>query len=102
MTRDEIDAGRSEKGGFTKKQLAQWGVPWPPPSGWMEVLMEGKTMSEAGLRSEEPSPIRPAISAHDLLRVVVLAVVEKGHASDLYEFPDVLAFFGAQVPDTTQ
>lgn len=33
-----------------------------------------------------------------LLRKVVVAVINAGHASDLYEFPDVLAFFGARQP----
>lgn len=98
MTLDEIEAGRSAKGGFTKEQLAKWGVPWPPPKGWKEQLLAGRSMSEAGLRSSEPSPIRPNVSAHDLLRTVVLAVVERGHASDLEDYPDVLAFFGAQKP----
>jgi len=97
-TREEIEAARSPKGGFTKETLARWGVPWPPPKGWMDALLAGKSMEEAGLRSCEPSPIRPAVSAHELLRIVVLAVVERGHASDLYEFPDVLAHFGAQRP----
>lgn len=34
-----------------------------------------------------------------LLRRVVSAVISAGHASDLYEFPEVLAFFGARLPD---
>lgn len=31
LTREEVEAGRSPAGGFTRKQLAAWGVPWPPP-----------------------------------------------------------------------
>ena len=34
----------------------------------------------------------------ELLRKVVGAVIETGHASDLYEFPEVLAFFNAKLP----
>lgn len=34
-----------------------------------------------------------------LLRKVVSAIIAAGHASDLYEFPDVLAFFGARIPE---
>lgn len=34
----EIEAGKSPKGGFTRKQLAKWGVPWPPPKGWRRYL----------------------------------------------------------------
>jgi hypothetical protein len=37
-----------------------------------------------------------------LLRRVVSAVIAAGHASDLYEFPDVLAFFGARNPEPSE
>lgn len=99
MTREEIEAGRTPKGGFTKAQLAEWGVPWPPPAGWMDALLAGKTMQEAGLPSLEPSPIRPQVSAHELLRQVVMAVIDRGHASDLYDHPDVLNYFGCEIPE---
>lgn len=38
ISREEIEKRRTEKGGFTRAQLAEWGVPWPPPSGWMRGL----------------------------------------------------------------
>ena len=41
LTREEVEAGRSPAGGFTKKQLAAWQVPWPPPSGWLQALLRG-------------------------------------------------------------
>lgn len=96
MTREEIEAGRSEKGGWTKETLANWGVPWPPPKGWKDKLIAGEYIEPP--RGSEPSAIRPEKSAHDILREVVVAVINAGHASDLYEFPDVLEYFGAQVP----
>ena len=102
VTREEIEAGKTEKGGFTRKQLEAWGVPYPPPKGWMEALMEGKTMEEAGLEQVQWSPIRNSMNAHELLRIVVLAVIEAGHGSDLYEFPDVLEYFGARNPETEE
>src|SRR5271165_7138267 len=34
LTDAQIEAGRSPKGGWTREQLAAWGVPWPPPKGW--------------------------------------------------------------------
>lgn len=37
-TREEIDAARTPKGGWTREQLAKWGVPWPPPKGWRKAL----------------------------------------------------------------
>ncbi len=39
LTREEVEAGRSPAGRFTRKQLAAWGVPWPPPSGWLRTLL---------------------------------------------------------------
>ena len=38
----EIEAGRSEAGGFSRATLAKWGVPWPPPKGWRKALLGGK------------------------------------------------------------
>lgn len=37
---DEVTAARTEKGGWTKDQLAAWGVSWPPPKGWRAELEE--------------------------------------------------------------
>jgi len=84
LTEEEIEAARTPAGGFTKDQLAQWGVPWPPPKGWRDALMSGELIApkEPPLT---PSPIRPDVDAHDLLRQVVLAVVNAGHASDFYD-----------------
>ena len=41
----EIEAGRSPAGGFTRKQLAEWGVPWPPPAGWPRTLLGEEDVS---------------------------------------------------------
>jgi len=37
-TVEEIEAAKTPKGGWTKKTLASWGVPWPPPKGWKNEL----------------------------------------------------------------
>ncbi|WP_328929954.1 hypothetical protein OG429_38870 [Streptomyces sp. NBC_00190] len=34
---EEVEAARSPKGGYSRAQLAAWGVPWPPPKGWKAV-----------------------------------------------------------------
>lgn len=88
LTAEQIEALRSPKGGFTRQALASVGIPWPPPPGWKRMLLEGPPA--------DPSPIRTKLSAHELLRQVVMAVVEAGHASDLYAYPDVLEHFGAR------
>lgn len=35
---EEIMDKRSARGGWTAAQLAEWGVPWPPPHGWRREL----------------------------------------------------------------
>ncbi|MGW1496396.1 hypothetical protein [Streptomyces sp. NPDC002402] len=37
---EEIEAARSPRGGYSRAQLAAWGVPWPPPKGWRAELTE--------------------------------------------------------------
>lgn len=38
-TAEEIEAAKTPHGGWTRRQLAAWGVPWPPPAGWKESLL---------------------------------------------------------------
>lgn len=40
ITAETIFAARTEKGGWTKAQLAKWGVPWPPRKGWIQKLID--------------------------------------------------------------
>lgn len=44
---DDIEAGKSRRGGFTRKTLEGWGVPWPPPKGWRRAL-ERRWWQEVG------------------------------------------------------
>ncbi|WP_326844566.1 hypothetical protein OHB33_41195 (plasmid) [Streptomyces sp. NBC_01558] len=37
---EEIAAAATPKGAWTRAQLAEWGVPWPPPKGWKGELIE--------------------------------------------------------------
>lgn len=37
----QIRAERTPAGGWTRKTLAEWGVPWPPPRGW-KVRLESE------------------------------------------------------------
>jgi hypothetical protein len=46
VSAEEIEAGRSPRGGWTKATLAGWGVPWPPPSGWRRALLRGEDGSD--------------------------------------------------------
>jgi hypothetical protein len=37
----EQDALKTKNGGWTKEQLAKWGVRWPPVKGWRQRLDAG-------------------------------------------------------------
>lgn len=39
LTREDIEAGKSKAGGYTREQTAKWGVPWPLTKGWKKKLI---------------------------------------------------------------
>jgi hypothetical protein len=125
ITEADIEAARSDKGGFTRATLAEWGVPWPPPSGWKkEIIANGipysdeikayapdapitedglqRMMDNAGEKLIDGEPFdcegELDIDPAKLLRKVVSAVISHGQAEILWEFPEVLAFFGSRIP----
>src|SRR3954454_9975275 len=53
LTRQELEAGKTPAGGYNRRQLALWGIPWPPPKGWQQQLLgdtEGRPQAEPGGR----------------------------------------------------
>lgn len=42
VTMADIMRARTKRGGWTRVQLAAWGVPWPPPKGWKVKLAGGR------------------------------------------------------------
>jgi hypothetical protein len=48
-TADEIERAKTPNGGWTKDQLAEWGVSWPPPKGWRKNL----------IRKDNKAPVNP-------------------------------------------
>lgn len=43
LTKEYIESKRTSNGGYTKKQLLEWGVTWPPLKGWKKKLLNRKT-----------------------------------------------------------
>lgn len=98
ITEDEILAKQTPAGGWKRATLAEWGVRWPAPKGWKATLIEHGAPYRHDLNTQyRHEDAEPADDPEALLRKVVVAVINAGHASDLYEFPDVLAHFGAQI-----
>jgi hypothetical protein len=44
---DDVQAAMTPRGGWTRAQLAVWGVAWPPPKGWRKLLREQWQQKEA-------------------------------------------------------
>jgi hypothetical protein len=109
LTDAEIEAGKTPAGGFTRKQLAKWGVSWPPPKGWRARLTgrqkskPGKTPSKEKQRyikgHRERKAHQGTFDANALLKVVVGTIISKGHASDLYDIPEILLYYGVEIPE---
>lgn len=47
MSKEEIDKYKTIRGGWTKAQLAKWGIKWPPKSGWKSALENGLDLEES-------------------------------------------------------
>ena len=46
-TLEEIENSKSANGGYTKAQLAQWGISWPPEKGWLSNLKKQARIRQA-------------------------------------------------------
>lgn len=71
LTRAEIFAASTGSKGWSKKQLASWGVAWPPSKGWIERLIDG---------SHEPEPVvcGELCPADDISKAAVRALMKMG------------------------
>ncbi|TIO15600.1 MAG: hypothetical protein E5X86_19710 [Mesorhizobium sp.] len=99
ISEEEILAARSPKGAWTKKTLAQWGVPWPPPSSWKATILAHGIPYDAAKNVVATAVAAEEFDTADLLRKVVVAVINQGQGHILYDLPDVLAFFGSRIPE---
>jgi hypothetical protein len=39
LTTSDVENAKTVNGGWTKKQLTDWGVSWPPAKGWKKALL---------------------------------------------------------------
>lgn len=98
-TAEEIDAAKSAKGGWDRATLAAWGVPWPPPSGWRQMLIDGTPIPRPGVDGCPASSTRPSECPEaKLLHQVVMAVIESGQANILKGIDDLNTYYGSALP----
>lgn len=83
LTEAEIEAGKSPKGGYTREQLAEWGVPWPPPRGWKDRLMGKEPLPEGSFVNDAGVLLRMTIT-HE--RYKALKEAADASAIDLHQY----------------
>lgn len=99
MTAEEIDAAKTAKGGWDRATLAAWGVGWPPPKGWRQMLIDGKPIPEPGIDGEPATAVRPSACLEAiLLRDVVMAIIGAGYGELLTRVPALNAYYGFDLP----
>lgn len=94
LTLDEIEAAKTEKGGWTKATLEGWGIPWPPPRGWKDKLIEG---FEAPDDPNAPESNPAGLEAH-LLHEVVMAVIQAGQGHLLTGIDELNEYYDCGLP----
>lgn len=94
-TQAEIDAAASPQGGYGKKELAALGVTYPPKRGWQEALKAGLDPNNPPARLKEASRVN---GDTELLRRVVIDIIEQGQAHLIVHIPGLLDRFGARIP----
>jgi 5-methylcytosine-specific restriction endonuclease McrA len=71
ITRAEIMARRTAKGGWTRATLAEFGVPWPPPRHFLRNLLSGRAEPVDFLETSEWKRLRYSILERDGFRCTI-------------------------------
>lgn len=50
VTRELLERGKSDRGGWSRAQLALLDVPWPPPRGWGQEVLGREIDAETAAR----------------------------------------------------
>ena len=98
ISKEEIEKGKSKKGGWTKETLAQWGVPWPPPKGWKQSLINGEPLAEQEFATGAIRDRSRGSDTAKLLQKVVALMIERGHGDLLKEIDELMEYYGSTLP----
>jgi hypothetical protein len=94
LTAEEIDAAKTENGGWTKATLEGWGISWPPARGWKKKLIEGfEPKHEANAPESNPNGLEAR-----LLHEVVMAVIQSGNGDLLKDIDELNAYYDSRIP----
>ena len=98
LSEAEIESAKTPKGGWTKKQLAEWGVSWPPPKGWKRALILGCALEDLPPEEETERESHPDSIESAMLHQVVMAVINTGQGDILKGIDDLNAYYNCKIP----
>lgn len=99
ISAEEINAAKTIKGGWDRATLAAWGVPWPPPMGWRQMLIDGTPIPQPGSDGASTTFSRPsACPEAKLLHTVVMAVIGAGYGDILKGVDALNAYYDSPLP----
>jgi hypothetical protein len=87
-----IRAGANGPAGWSAKQMAILGVPWPQPKGWLRALI-GTTVSQETYRAFIAARKGPADKAHERAQARLRAI--RKHLGNAVSEAEALAHIGA-------
>lgn len=94
LTKDEIEAAKTSKGGWTKATLERWGISWPPTKDWKKKLLAGyEPESEPNAPESNPNGFEAK-----LLLEVVATIVNAGQGDLLKQIDSLNAYYGNRIP----
>jgi hypothetical protein len=73
ITEQEILEARTKRGGWTREILARWGVPWPPPNGWKDALINESYVALQAALTADPRHRRSTAARRCVPRSVLSA-----------------------------
>lgn len=86
LTEREIEEKKSSKGGWTKKQLSEWGVSWPPPKGWKQALIDGTWIPKT-IVVEEKKDVKEQEWYRELIRQGFKRIIQVQQGKPIYDGP---------------
>ena len=83
-SKEQIEKAVTPNGGYTRQQLSQWGIDWPPPKGWKQQLIEQHKQWQLQIKRQKIQALRSAhkVSGPDCNSAVQKATVKEHTQQD--------------------
>ncbi len=97
ISAEEIEAKKTERGGWTRETLEGWGISWPPIKGWKQSLISGERLIPKDPPQSHPDSIEAA-----LLGAVVNEIIQFGYGYLLVDVKGFNEYYGGKNPTVAE